>query len=86
MRGQGAEQRPLPRDAVVDALPERPVDPHVGDLVEPSPRPRVEVVVGHEVPVVEEVPRTVADRALNLALRLRAVRGGTPGSGSPRGR
>ena len=33
MRGQGAEQRPFSHEAVADAFPERPVDPHVGNLL-----------------------------------------------------
>ena len=33
VRGQGAEQRPFSHEAVADAFPKRPMDPHVGDLL-----------------------------------------------------
>lgn len=65
--------RPLPLQPVRRALLQRAVDPDVGLTVEPSEHPGVEVVVGDEIPAVEEALADVADRSLHLALRLRPV-------------
>ncbi len=56
------------------ALLQRTVDPNVRHAIEPQPDPRVEVVVGHELPAVEEVVPDIADRLLDFPLRLGPVR------------
>ena len=48
--------------------------PHIGDTLEPVPALLVEIGVIEEVAAVDEIVPHVADRTLDLALGLRAVR------------
>ena len=82
-RSQGRQVWPFPLKPVRRALLQRAVDPDVGLTVEPSKHPGVKIVVGDEVPAVEEALADVADRPLHLAPASAPGRGGTPGSRSP---
>lgn len=67
-----------------DAL-RRPMHPHIRHAIEPREALRVEVGVTDELAAVEEVTSEVADRTLDLAFRLRAVRTTRPDPEAPVG-
>ena len=73
-REPGAPGRAAPLEPGRHTLLQRAVDPNVGHAVEPQEGPCVEVVIGEELPAVEEVVADVVDRPLDLALRLGPVR------------
>jgi hypothetical protein len=54
--------------------PGRRVDAHIGDLVEPLPELRIEILEITEAAAEEEVLTDIAERALDLAFGLRPIR------------
>ena len=80
---QGTQAGLLPFEPLGHAFLQRTVDSNVGHAVEPPQRPRVRVVVGDEVPAVEEVVPDVADGPLDLALCLGPVRTACPDPEAP---
>ena len=75
--------RPLPLEPVRRALLQRAVHPDVGLTVEPREHTGVEIVVGDEVPAIEEALADVPDRPFHLALRLRPVGAACPDPEAP---
>ena len=71
---QRLKRRALLGEMFGDNTPGRGVDAHIGDLVEPLTKLRIEIVEIAKAAAEEEVLADVAERALDLALRLGPIR------------
>jgi hypothetical protein len=74
MRGERLQQQALIAiEALARPLAGCPMDPHVGDVVEPLPSLLIEIGVIEKPPAVDEIVAQIAHRTLDFAFGLRAA-------------